>query len=136
MTSGAQKPIEIRSLQKRADFLALRKAKPGSLKVSTNGFLLIGAPATRATPADNSARFGLTVTRKIGHAVCRNHIKRRLRAAILISAPLLAKPGYDYVLIARLAARAMPFEALVADLKRGLAKAPKPTSETKKIGGK
>lgn len=41
-------------------------------------------------------RYGLVAGKRIGNAVQRNRIKRRLRAA-LAAAPL--EPGFDYVLI-------------------------------------
>lgn len=61
------------------------------------------------------ARFGLTVTKKIGNAVVRNRIRRRLRAAVGAASPQ-AQAGADYVLIARAAALTLPFERLVTDL--------------------
>ena len=107
----------IRSLKKRADFLRLRRPGVETLKHSAPGFLLVGAPGP-----DPAARIGLTVTRKLGKAVLRNRINRRLRAAIAAIGPRHALPGYDYVLIARPRAATLPFEALCADLAAGLAK--------------
>ena len=44
------------------------------------------------------ARYGLSISRKVGKAVTRNKIKRRLRE-ILRETPL--RPGWDLVFIAR-----------------------------------
>jgi ribonuclease P protein component len=44
------------------------------------------------------SRFGISVSRKIGNAVVRNKVKRRLRE-ILRSAPLPG--GWDFIVIAR-----------------------------------
>ena len=46
-------------------------------------------------------RIGLTATKKIGNAVTRNRARRRMRALAREHLSRLAKPGMDYVLIAR-----------------------------------
>lgn len=66
------------------------------------------------------ARIGLTVTKKMGGAVIRNRIRRRLRAAAREVFPADATPGCDYVLIARKAAETRNFAALLDDMKRAL----------------
>lgn len=65
-------------------------------------------------------RFGFTVTKKLGGAVVRNRIRRRLKAAILELVDGHARPGFDYVLIARKAALDRPFAALKKDLEDAL----------------
>lgn len=70
--------------------------------------------------ADGATRVGLTVTRKIGNAVIRNRIKRRLRAAVREVLPGVAVPGFDYVLIARPQAATRIYASLLDDMKRGL----------------
>lgn len=69
------------------------------------------------------AGIGFTVTKREGHAVLRNRIKRRLREAARAVLPVHAEPGADYVLIGRTAAAACPFQSLCADLKEALAAA-------------
>jgi ribonuclease P protein component len=66
------------------------------------------------------ARFGLTVTRKLGTAVVRNRIRRRLREAARLVFPQNASPGYDYVAIARPGAMTADFSVLLDDMKRAL----------------
>ena len=46
-------------------------------------------------------RVGLTASKKIGNAVCRNRARRRMRALARQHLAPLARPGVDYVLIAR-----------------------------------
>jgi len=45
-------------------------------------------------------RLGYTVSTKLGHAVVRNRVRRRLREIYRLNAPTL-KQGYDLVLVAR-----------------------------------
>lgn len=68
-------------------------------------------------------RVGLTVTKKLGGAVERNRIKRRLRAAYAeICRSHSVKVGNLVVLVARSRAKDVPFDLLVADLLRGMKK--------------
>ncbi len=71
----------------------------------------------RDTNDCDDCRVGFTVTKKIGGAVVRNRIKRRLRALSALVFTTLAKPGYDYVIIGRKAAIGRSFDALLKDLK-------------------
>lgn len=57
-------------------------------------------------------RFGFTITRKVGNAVVRNRIRRRLKEALRALEPGLARDGYDYVLIARAPVCDHPFDGL------------------------
>ena len=69
--------------------------------------------------AVSGCRVGLTVTRKVGGAVERNRIKRRLREAL--RAPnLAALPDHDYVIVARRDALTVGFASLVGELRRCL----------------
>ena len=68
------------------------------------------------------ARFGITVTKRIGGAVERNRIKRRLREALRLSPDLSASPGRDYVIVAKAEALTVDFQALRADLTNAVRK--------------
>ena len=59
---------------------------------------------------------GLTVTKKIGGSVVRNRARRRLREALRLVLPGPARPGHDYVVVARPPALTCPFEHLQRDL--------------------
>jgi ribonuclease P protein component len=109
------------SLKRRADF----KAVAGGQRVSRSGFVLqalkVGAenggnPRTRS--AERPPRFGFTVTKKIGNAVVRNRIRRRLREVVR-RVEDHAEKATDYVLVGRRAALTLQFERLVTDLISG-----------------
>jgi len=61
-------------------------------------------------------RFGLTASRRVGNAVTRNRARRRLRALAREVLASRARPGYDYVLIARQATPQRPYGRLRGDL--------------------
>ena len=79
-------------LTRRADFLAANRG----LRVARPGFVLLVNP----NPLDQ-VRFGITVTKKIGNAVVRNRMKRRLRALLRELLPEQGLPAHDHVLIGR-----------------------------------
>ena len=58
-------------------------------------------------------RLGLTVSTKLGHAVVRNRIRRRLREVYRLNENGL-KQGFDLVLVARTACVEASFSALTA----------------------
>jgi len=65
-------------------------------------------------------RLGFTATRRIGGAVVRNRAKRRLREAAKLMVPLHARPGCDYVFIARAGTVSRPWARLLDDMKATL----------------
>ena len=46
------------------------------------------------------SRYGYTVSTKLGGAVVRNRVRRRLREIVRLNAPRM-RPGFDVVLVAR-----------------------------------
>jgi ribonuclease P protein component len=102
-------------LRKRSEFLVV--ADKG-VRLNRRGFVLQARRDREA--AARPPRFGFTVTKKMGNAVVRNRIRRRLREAVRLTAPLHAAPATDYVLVGRRAALEMPFVRLVAELAEGL----------------
>jgi ribonuclease P protein component len=114
-------------LKKRADFLSVAKG----VRAGRRAFTLQAAKRRPRLGANGKpikaveepvvdARIGFTVTKKVGNAVVRNRIRRRLRAAVdrLDAAPVAA--DYDYVLVGRRDALALDFMALIADLRGAL----------------
>jgi ribonuclease P protein component len=107
-------------LKTRSEYLQV--ARGG--RTPRRGFLLQSMPrGPAADPVDGAggaetppARFGFTVTKKIGNAVVRNRIRRRLKEAVRLEGALAAKPGTDYVLVGRRPALDQPFDELVADV--------------------
>lgn len=68
-------------------------------------------------------RLGLTVSKKVGNAVVRNRMKRRFRDLARAVLPESGIAGADHVLIGRNGGIERPFDQLVTELKRALAKA-------------
>jgi ribonuclease P protein component len=98
-------------LTQRAEFLA---AATGA-KAPGSAFVL----QARARGDQAAPRFGFTVSKKVGSAVERNRVRRRLRALVRQTGARIA-PGHDYVLIGRRAALQLPFGQLVAQLEAAL----------------
>ena len=58
-------------------------------------------------------RVGITVSKKLGHAVVRNRVRRRLREVYRLNEQLF-QPGWDIVVVARTRAIQVPFHKLTA----------------------
>ena len=82
------------TLRKRADFLAANAGR----RASTPGFVLL---VRDRADGDEAIRVGFTVTKKIGGAVVRNRMKRRLRALAREFLQSSGFSGADHVLIGR-----------------------------------
>lgn len=65
-------------------------------------------------------RYGLTASRRVGNAVARNRVRRRLRAVAEQILPLYARRGCDYVLIGRASTVDRPYQALIRDVTAAL----------------
>ncbi len=63
------------------------------------------------------SRLGFTVSTKLGHAVVRNRVRRRLREIYRLVEPDL-KSGYDIVIVARSAAVEADFALLERNLRQ------------------
>lgn len=74
---------------------------------------LLALSAAPAAEASRSSRVGITVSRRVGSAVVRNRVKRRLREIMRQEHPRLVE-GWDLVIVVRPAAAAADFAALSA----------------------
>ena len=101
-------------VKQRSDFLA---AAAGA-KAPGLALILQARERNDAGPP----RVGFTVSRKVGTAVERNRVRRRLREIVRLSAAGRLHSGKDYVLIGRRAALDLPFDRLCADFLGALAR--------------
>jgi ribonuclease P protein component len=133
-----QATVELTRLKVRTDFLAAAKA----YRWAERGVVVqCNKRPDGDEPAGNHVRVGFTATKKIGNAVFRNRVKRRLRELAREILSQLARPGHDYVLIARSDTVDRDFDKMRDDLTKALAKVhgqldsgkpPKPQFERKK----
>jgi ribonuclease P protein component len=99
-------------LRQRSQFLAVA----AGTKVPAAGFVL----QARQRDDEGPARVGFTVSKKVGKAVERNRVRRRLREAVRLSGALRMRAGHDYVVVGRRAALTQDFARLMGDLEQSL----------------
>ena len=107
--------VAIQTLTRRADFLAAN----GGKRAPMPGFVLL---LRHRNDGDPAMRIGYTVTKKIGNAVVRNRMKRRLRALAREMLPAAGVAGADHVLIGRNGGIERDFAQLRGELAKALAK--------------
>ena len=108
---------KILHLKKRRDFL--RVAQGIRMVVST--VILQAAPSLSEEKVP--FKVGFTTTKKLGKAVVRNRIRRRLRAAVRDVFPQRALDNVEYVLIGRYNTICCSYKELKSDIKWALKKA-------------
>jgi ribonuclease P protein component len=99
-------------LRQRADFVAAANGR----KIATAAFVL--QARGRADPGP--VRVGFTVSKKVGTAVERNRVRRRLKEVVTRSAAEGLQSGHDYVLIGRRAALQLPFDRMIEEFRSAL----------------
>jgi ribonuclease P protein component len=99
-------------LKHRTDFLATATG----VKIPAAAFLL----QARCRGDEAPPRVGFTVSKKVGNAVERNRVRRRLRELVRCAAAGRIAAGHDYVLVGRRAALQFPFERLIGDFEGAL----------------
>lgn len=116
-TPGArpQEAERLTTIRKRRDFLAANSAK----RAATSGFILQVRARDDGSP---TKRVGFTVTKKVGNAVVRNRMKRRLRALARTVITEAGIRGADHILIGRAGQVERDFTRLTTDLRSALAK--------------
>jgi ribonuclease P protein component len=110
-----QEAQRLTTLTRRRDFLAAN----GGRRAPMPGFVLLVRPRG---DDDAAMRVGFTVTKKIGNAVVRNRMKRRLRALARELLPTRGLHGADHVLIGRSGGIERAYDLLRDELTRALAK--------------
>ncbi|MFQ5346562.1 MAG: ribonuclease P protein component [Rhodothalassiaceae bacterium] len=110
----APSPAPLERLRRRRDFLRVAAARN---RFVTPGMVVQAAPRPSG---DDAIGVGFTVTRKVGSAVVRNRVRRRLKEIARQHLSLRGQPGMDYVLIGRVATASRPFAGLASDLLRAL----------------
>lgn len=111
-------------LLKRADFVAARRGR----RVESRCFTLQTFRRLAVTQT-SSPRLGLTVTKKVGGAVERNRIRRRLREAVRRADAIPFRPDFDYVLVARREALTEAFTNLQQAVRKAVETAHAPRAE-------
>lgn len=89
-----------------------RRLYDSGSKVVTSGFILFHGPA-----ATGASRIGLSSSRKVGKAVVRNRVKRRMREVVRRLRPLLLREA-DLVVVARARAAGFGYRRMEEDLVR------------------
>jgi ribonuclease P protein component len=117
MCSAPATPAWFTRLIQRRQF----KAVSAGSRVHTELFSLQVLRRPASAGDDAAPRFGITVTKKTGNAVERNRMRRRLRHALRETA-IAARPGHDYVVVARRPILSAAFDQLAGELSRALAR--------------
>ena len=113
----APSPYRLQTLKTRPLF----QQASGGPRFSTSAFTMLRRlPRVDEADAMSGIRFGFTVTKKVGHAVERNRIRRRLREAVRAAAPHFPPGAFDFVFLARKEALGIDFAALVQDVARAV----------------
>jgi ribonuclease P protein component len=94
-------------------------AKASGATAAGAAFVLQARARGDAAPS----RVGFTVSKKVGNAVERNRVRRRLREVVRLSAALPQATGHDYVLIGRKAALTLSFGRMVGEFAGALKRA-------------
>lgn len=106
------------------------------LRATHNGKKFIAKTMILQTVAQTKTqgmRLGFTVTKKVGHAVVRNRVRRRLKEVARFILPVDGLNGFDYVIVARKEAVEASFDVLKRDLAYLLGLFKKRLAEEKEI---
>mgnify|MGYP001809096167 FL=1 len=106
--SGDQRYGRERRIRKRADYLKIQKVR--NAKRSPH-FVVVCVPGLHG-----GSRLGITVSRRVGNAVERNRIKRRIREFFRLNRERL-QPTKDILVIARVGAKALGYREVESELR-------------------
>lgn len=103
-----QSSNKIIRMKKRKQFLHV--AEQGTRVIAS------GMVVQVCSSKEPGVRIGFTVTKKVGGAVVRNRVRRRLREVVRLSPDIHKLNGYDLVFIGRQSTENRPFSKLKSDL--------------------
>jgi ribonuclease P protein component len=109
-------------LKRRREFVAVAATRQ---RWVTPAFVLQAGPRPAPGVTAGAAAeigVGFTASRRIGKAVARNRARRRLVEVARAVLPGPARPGYNYVIVARPAVLTCPFDRLLSDLATAFAR--------------
>jgi len=110
----SQRVMKVTTLTKRPDFV---RVQTRGQSFSRRHLVLLIAPGI-----ETQTRLGFTVSGRVGGAVVRNRVRRRLREIVRAQSADLS-PGWDHVLIARPKAPQADFAVLKEEIRCLLGKA-------------
>lgn len=139
MVAAPRNPIQV--IKKRAAFLNAAKGvyMPCAAFVMQANDMMPDEKRPHEQCKQAAPRIGFTVTKKVGNAVLRNRVRRRLREAVRGLDMGVFEPGKDYVVVGRKETASIAFPTLCANLKttlkklaRGEGRASRPVPRNKK----
>jgi ribonuclease P protein component len=101
-------------LRRSAEF---RRVTARGQRAASGSFVVLVSESARTARDPARCRLGITVSRKVGGAVVRNHVKRRIREWFRAERGSLGR-GVDWVVIARPPAASLPRSEAEAELSR------------------
>jgi ribonuclease P protein component len=131
-SQGPQAPLRLHPLEvavercggrfRREDRLRkpreFRRVTQNGRRQAGSNLIVLQAPRDVAVPGSSvSARLGLTVSRKVGNAVIRNRVKRRIREWFRLHHQEL-EGQVDWVVIARSNAARTSYQSIASELER------------------
>lgn len=118
LTSIVAAPL-LPTLKNRKEFLAIRSGKRHVTQNFNMQVKLINDPKL-----EQGLRIGYTITKKVGNAVVRNRIRRRLKhafaQAVVLSAEKIKDVNADLILVAKTPVITTSFATLVIELTKGI----------------
>jgi ribonuclease P protein component len=102
-------------LRRRAEFLRVQRM---GARFQSDHFVVY----TMRFHESQTVRLGTTVSRRLGNAVMRNRIKRRIRECFRLSLRLRLPAGTAVVVIGRLGAGALDMQSLMGELGNAVAR--------------